>query len=89
MALYWPAQTPQRGLFTVEAPKFTMDNWVAINIFEKNTNFHMDLDTMCVDVQDSIYLADEIVNHKCHTRGCSEGFLMADGVEKSTFECQM
>ena len=53
MALYWPAQTPKRGLFTVEAPKFTMDNWVAINIFEKNTNFHMDLDTMCVDVQDS------------------------------------
>ena len=53
MALYWPAQTPQRGLFTVEAPKFTMDNWDAINIFEKNTNFHMDLDTMCVDVQDS------------------------------------
>ena len=59
-----------------------MDNGVAFNICERDTSFHLDLDKMCADVLDSFHLTDEFVNHKCDSKGCSEGFLMADGIEK-------
>ena len=60
----WSANARRRLISCGSFFKFTMDNCVAFDICERDTNFHLDLEKMYTYVLRSYHLTIEFVNHK-------------------------
>lgn len=54
-----------------------------VRVTHADTSNRLDLETACYDALECISFGDNpFIGHACDVKGCKEGFVMADGIEK-------
>ena len=69
--------------------------WKCVSIFDKcthhidssllysQTSHHLDIESFCENAWDTIVeIGNEWIHHSCPVKGCSEGYVTVDGIEK-------